>query len=67
MSILIDNFVKENFSSAAPFAQVKYDNGWYLAKPVPYAGFKALFRRLKDAFKVFTGKAIAVHYRDDEQ
>lgn len=67
MSILIDNFVKENFSSAAPFAQVKYDNVWYLAKPVPYTGYKAFLRSLKDSFKVLTGKAFAVHYKKDEE
>ncbi len=66
MSKLIDQFVKENYTSTSAITQVNIGNKWYLAKPVQYISYKTFLQRFKDVFKVFTGKAIAVHYKEDE-
>lgn len=57
MSILIDD-LKEQFTCHQYIA-----NKWYVAKPL---GNKSLLYRLKDAWKIITKKAIAVHYKEDE-
>lgn len=57
MSILIDD-LKEQFTCHQYIA-----GKWYVAKPL---GNKSLLYRLKDAWKILTNKAIAVHYKEDE-
>lgn len=56
MSRLIDSINKET---------TKCINGkWCIAKPV---GKDSVLTRIKDSFEVLTGKAIAVHYKEDEK
>lgn len=57
MSILIDD-LKMQFS-----CHQEINSKWYIAKPL---GSNSLLYRLKDAWKIFTNKAIAVHYKEDE-
>lgn len=57
MSVLIDN-LKEQFS-----CHQYINNKWYVVKPL---GSNSLLYRLKDAWKIITNKAIAVHYKEDE-
>lgn len=63
MSILIDDLVKKqyNFNDF-----VKYEDDWYIAKPIQPNFIKILFKRLKDAFRVIMGQSFAVHYKEDE-
>lgn len=44
--------------------QVKIGNKWYIAKPV---GRDSLKFKIKSAIEVLKGKAIAVHYKEDER
>jgi len=55
MSQLIDEISKMNLC--------EIDFKWWIAKPLNYF---QLIPRLKDAWRVFTGKSIAVHYKEDE-
>lgn len=57
MSMLIDLF---RGSSAN---LVKIGNKWFVARPV---GKFPIKDRIMDSYKVLTGKAIAVHFREDE-
>lgn len=57
MSILIDD-LKVEFT-----CNKEINNKWYVAKP--YGNYSLLYR-LKDAWKIITKKAIAVHYKEDE-
>lgn len=57
MSILIDD-LKEQFS-----CHQYITDKWYVAKPL---NRNSLLYRLKDAWKILTNKAIAVHYKEDE-
>lgn len=57
MSVLIDLF-------GGPSENLVEINGkWYKAKPINNLPFKD---RIKDSIKVLTGKAIAVHFKEDE-
>lgn len=38
---------------------------WYVAKPLPYYGWRNTVLRIKSAWAVLTGKAIAVQYAED--
>lgn len=44
--------------------KVKIGNKWYIAKPV---GEDSLEFRVKSAIEVLKGKAIAFHYKEDEE
>ena len=57
MSILIDRL--KNYDNTTK----KIDGKWYIAKPILNS---SLTIRLKDCIKVLTGKAIAVHFKEDE-
>ena len=57
MSILIDKL--KNYDNTTK----KIDGKWYIAKPILNS---SLTIRLKDCIKVLTGKAIAVHFKEDE-
>lgn len=57
MSILIDN-LKEQFNT-----NKEIDGKWYVAKCFSN---DSLLYRLKDAWKILTNKAFAVHYKEDE-
>jgi len=58
MSILIDKL--KNYGSTVR----KIDEKWYIAKPVLNS---SLTMKLKDCIKILTGKAIAVHFKEDEK
>ena len=55
MSMLIDSINNDD--------QVCIDGKWYIAKPIPYFTFMS---QMKDTIRVFIGKSIAVHYKEDE-
>ena len=57
MSILIDKI--KGFEDNT----VKIGDRWYIAKPLAKLPLKV---RIKDSFKVLKGKAIAVHFKEDE-
>lgn len=59
MSILADDFIilsKEN--------KVKINNKWYAAKWSFYITLKG---KIKDCIKILRNKAIAVHFKEDEE
>lgn len=58
MSKLIDNFINESISNTTEIR-----GRWYCAKP---CGKESLKFRIKNAIEVLTGKAVAVHYKEDE-
>jgi hypothetical protein len=62
MSILIDQLIKQDFSSTS---QAK-DLNWYIAKPISLYSMKTMIYRIKNALRVIKGKSFAVHYKDDE-
>ena len=43
---------------------VKQHDDWYQAKPVTYP---SLWLRITDAWLVLIGRAVAVHYKEDEK
>lgn len=58
MSILIDKLKKyENITT-------EINGKWYIAKPTSYTTLKG---RIKDCIKILRNKAIAIHYKEDEQ
>lgn len=58
MSILIDK-VSEMRKDL-----VLIKGSWYISKPLPNISFK---NKIKDCIKILKGKAIAVHYKEDEE
>ena len=63
MSILIDQLIRQD-----PFsAQQEIGNRWYIAKSLnDKKGYKPFRNRIKDAWRVFQCRSIAVHYKEDE-
>jgi len=57
MSILLDKLLEMEFDS-----KILVNGGKYIAKPM---NKDFLIIRIKDAYKVLTGKAFAVHYLED--
>ena len=59
MSLLIDDVIKT-------FAKTNtcINGKWYVAKPI--RGRVSFATKLKDAIKVFNGKCLAVHFKEDE-
>lgn len=43
---------------------VQIEGEWYLAKPIVY---KPLMKRLAWCLEILRGKAVAVHWKEDEQ
>ena len=64
MSILIDNLLKKE-NTFSSFKRV--DSMFYMAKPIPFYSYKTVLNRIKDGFRVMTGRSFAVHYKEDEQ
>ena len=66
MSYLIDDIVNDdNLKNDQIFIE---GQGWYIAKPMaPSWSFKRLKSRLKNTWLVLTGRAIAVHFKEDER
>lgn len=58
MSILIDK-VKRMKST-----QTEIKGKWYIAKPLSNTTLK---NKIKDCIKILTNKAIAVHFKEDEE
>lgn len=56
MSRLLDDLNRENCKCIK--------GRWYIAKPV---GKDPILTRIKTSLEVLTGKAIAVHYKEDEK
>jgi hypothetical protein len=59
MSILIDVFDKLNSTN-----KCEHDGRWYIAKPCDFKPHIKI--RIKDAFRVLTGKSRAYHFKEDE-
>lgn len=59
MSILADKFIKEGMQN-----QVKRNDKWYVAKWISYI---TLEWKIKDCIKILRNKAIAVHFKEDEE
>lgn len=57
MSILIDKLKKYEDTKC----EIK--GKWYIAKPTTYVTLKG---KIKDCIKILKNKAIAVHYKEDE-
>lgn len=72
MSILIDDLVRYGSST-----HTEIGDRWYMAKCIDYHltifniftpfGFNVLSNKVKDAYKVLTGKARAYHFKEDEK
>ena len=61
MSILIDSIVNQNVKESI-------NNNWHIAKALNYnKEYNPITIRIKWAWEVFRGKAIAVHFKRDEQ
>lgn len=58
MSILADKFIKEAKD------EIKINDKWYIAKWSSYITLKG---KLKDCIKILRNKAIAVHFKEDEE
>lgn len=58
MSMLIDR-VKEHQSNTC-----KINDRWYIAKFISYYSLRG---KLKDCIKILRNKAIAVHFKEDEE
>lgn len=58
MSILIDK-IKEYENT-----KCKIKEKWYIAKTIPYITLKG---KMKDCMKILRNKAIAVHFKEDEE
>ena len=66
MSILIDKLLsdKKDYQTTN---NGELNGGWFIAKPLSPSLFcKEIIRRLKDAYRIITGRSFAVHYREDE-
>jgi len=64
MSILIDKLLRIENTFAS---YMRVDSIFYMAKPIPFYSYKTTLNRIKDGFRVMTGKSFAVHYKEDEQ
>ena len=60
MSILLDEFM----SDLSP-VQTHIDDNWWLSRPLGVEG--TTFNRVRDAWLVLRGKAVAVHFKSDEK
>lgn len=60
MSQLIDKLIQEH-SSEWPRSEVNHR--WYFSKPYQ---MRSLLLSISDAWRVFTGRSIAVHYAVDD-
>lgn len=66
-SILIDDLIGEERT----YTGIKNEDSgivfWYIVKPKKMGGILEKINRLKAAWLVLTGKAFAVHYKEDEK
>ena len=46
--------------------QVEINGNWYVSKPCPYYGVLNLPLRIRAAYAVLTGKALAVQFAEDQ-
>ena len=61
MSTLIDQIRKVD-----DWEKCEVNGFLYCAKPLNYTTFFTFGRRIKDAWRVLTGKSFAVHFKKDE-
>ena len=59
MSTLIDNLIDLRTCNQ------EFNGARYIAKPYEFFGFATFIRRLKDAWRVLTGKSRAYHFYED--
>ena len=64
MSELIDDLAFRYSNNCTTW--VRLDNKLYIAKDMPFYGFKAFLSRVNDAFAVLADKARAYHFKEDE-
>ena len=57
------SLLAEKFTEIAMHNSVKIKGKWYIAKWNPYYSLKG---KLKDCIKILRGKAIAIHFKEDE-
>lgn len=62
---LIDEVISAESIIAS--AQVEINGRWYVAKPLPYYGWKNTRMRIYHAWLVLTGKASAWQYAEDRK
>lgn len=60
MSTLIDDLIKDEHCITGEIG-----GKWYISKSLECGCVKCFWRRIRDAWKVVRGKAIAVHYKED--
>lgn len=62
---LIDEVLdrKAHFGST----QTEINGRWYIAKPLPYYGWRNTAQRLYHAWLVLRGKAMAIQYAEDRK
>lgn len=65
MSILIDELLGV-YSPAGTPGYRRVNDKYYIAKECDYYGLSTVIKRIKDAFRVLTGKSRAYHYWEDE-
>ena len=59
MSDLIDDLVKLRTCNQ------EFNGQWYIAKPCEFFGFSTIIKRIRDAWRVLTGKSRAYHFYED--
>jgi hypothetical protein len=61
-TVLIDKLIEMSKGT-----HTEIDGKWYVAKPLPFYSWRDTAKtRLVWAWKILTGRAIAVHYKQDE-
>ena len=60
MSELIDDLFQRKS------VKQEFNGKYYIAKPYDYYGWQTIIYRIKDAWRVLTGKSHAYHYKEDE-
>ena len=61
-SILIDELLQ----AGLPDTTSEINGKWYVARPLPFKTMFAWRRRFQVAWRVFTGKSFAFHFKEDE-
>lgn len=60
MSTLIDDLLELKNCNQ------EFEGKWYIAKPFEFYGFLTFLNRIRDAYRVLTGKSRAYHFYEDE-
>ena len=63
MSVLIDKLLADDMINSH---QSEFDDGWFIAKPLPFYYGIFDFKRFRDAWRILSGKSHAYHYKIDE-